>query len=170
MGALIMTVEPNLVMAKSPIEYRKATPEEDDVVFCHYMAVWDSYGTPPDRMRKDSRDLVFRFLKEGRRDRRLASFLALDGDRPVGSASCQLHLMPYPAVLEAEHMLQGYVWSVWVEPGYRRQGISSKLVSMALNYLRTLGCTGVVLHASDAGKSVYEKLGFDPAYEMRLKF
>jgi ribosomal protein S18 acetylase RimI-like enzyme len=84
------------------------------------------------------------------------------GDRPVGSASCQLHLMPYPAVLEAEHMLQGYIWSVWVEPGYRRQGISSKLVSMAVDYLRTLGCTGVVLHSSEAGRSVYERLGSSP--------
>ena len=32
----------------------------------------------------------------------------------------------------------------------------------------TLGCGAVVLHASDAGERVYERLGFQRTNEMRL--
>ena len=77
--------------------------------------------------------------------------------------------MPYPPVLKPEHMLHGYIWSVWVDPAYRKQGVATKLVSLSIDYLQTLRCTGVVLHSSDAGEGVYRRLGFETAQEMRAR-
>ena len=67
--------------------------------------------------------------------------------------------MPCPAALKPEHMLHGYIWSVWVDPAYRKQGVSTKLVSLGIDYLQTLRCTGVVLRSSNAGEGVYCRLG-----------
>ena len=152
------------------MEYREATAEHDDIVVSHYLAIWESYGTPPDHLRQDAWAVVSEFLDDGRRNRKLASFIAFDGTTAAGSASCQLHMMPYPTVLKAEHMLQGYIWSVYVDPAYRRRGVSKRLTSMAIEYLRGIGCTGVVLHSSEVGESLYRGLRFEVGREMRLKF
>ncbi|MDP9812198.1 ribosomal protein S18 acetylase RimI-like enzyme [Rhizobium tibeticum] len=152
------------------MQYRKATPEDDDVLVRHYLAIWESYGTPADHFRADAEAVIGQFLEEGRRDRALASFIAFDGGIAAGSASCQLHQMPYPAALKSEHLLQGYVWSLFIDPAYRRQGVSKKLMFMILDHLRDIGCTGIVLHSSEAGEALYRSLGFEIAREMRLKF
>ncbi|CAN7677005.1 GNAT family N-acetyltransferase [Rhizobium sp. LjRoot98] len=152
------------------MEYLKATPEHDNILITHYLAIWDSYGTPPDHFSPDPQLKIRRFINEGRDSRELATFVAMDGTTVAGSVSCRVHLSPYPDVLRPDVHKHGYIWSVFVEPAYRRQGISRRLTELAIEYLRSIGCTAVVLHASEAGKPVYESLGFEPAAEMRLTF
>jgi GNAT superfamily N-acetyltransferase len=57
---------------------------------------------------------------------------------------------------------------VYTEPRYRGKGVGKSLTERAIIHLKTAGCTDVVLHASDAGAPMYEKLGFTRAGEMRL--
>lgn len=151
------------------MEFLMATPQQDDILIRHYLAIWDSYGTPADHFDADADGKVRRFIEEGRDRRQLATFLAMDGDTAAGSVSCKLHLSPYPTVLKPSVHNHGYIWSVFVEPSYRRQGISRRLTQLAVGYLRSIGCTTVVLNASDAGEPVYASLGFEMAKEMRLK-
>ncbi|WP_274423709.1 GNAT family N-acetyltransferase [Chelativorans sp. YIM 93263] len=152
------------------MDFVEATADQDDIIVRHYMAIWESYGTPPDQLQVDAEAIVRNFLVSGREERSLASFIAFDGVVAAGSASCQLHSMPYPAVVKSERMLPGYIWAVYVAPQYRRQGISKTLTRMAVDHLRRAGCTDVVLHSSEAGEALYRGLGFKPASEMRLKF
>ena len=152
------------------MEFVRAKPEHDDILIEHYLAIWESYGTPRNHLRADAGEVVHSFLTDGRQNRHLASFIAFDGKIPAGSVSCQLQTLPYPAVLKSQHMLQGYIWSVYVDAPYRRQGISKNLTSMAVEHLRDIGCTGVVLHSSEVGEPLYRSLGFELAREMRLKF
>jgi len=42
------------------------------------------------------------------------------------------------------------------------------MVTLAIDRLRAIGCSDVVLHASEAGAPLYERLGFSYAKEMRL--
>ena len=46
--------------------------------------------------------------------------------------------------------------------------MATAIVRVILDYLRELGIPVATLHASDAGRPVYEKLGFKPTNEMRL--
>jgi ribosomal protein S18 acetylase RimI-like enzyme len=85
----------------------------------------------------------------------------------VGSSACQLHLSPFPEVIAPAHRKLGYIWSIYVEPDWRRQGIALKLTERAVEHLRAIGCTMAVLHASDAGEGVYARLGLATAKEMR---
>lgn len=151
------------------MEFLTATPAQDDILVRHYLAIWKSYGTPADHFDVKPADQVGRFIEDGRALRQLATFLAFDGNTAAGSVSCQVNLSPYPEVLKPAIHKHGYIWSVYVEPNYRRQGISRHLTLLAVDYLRSIGCTAVVLHASDAGEPMYRSLGFEPAKEMRLK-
>ncbi|ACI59361.1 ribosomal protein S18 acetylase RimI-like enzyme [Rhizobium leguminosarum] len=110
------------------------------------------------------------FIKSGREERRLTSFLAIVDGEIAGSASCQLHQSPFPEVIREEQRLHGYIWSVYVADAFRRRGIASALTNKAAGYLKSIGCTTAVIHASDAGEPVYRAAGFELAKEMRLQF
>lgn len=74
-------------------------------------------------------------------------------------------LPPQPHNLEGR---VGHILNVFVVPAWRRRGLATRLVQVAIQHCRSLGLKSVVLHASDAGRLVYERLGFTPTSEMRL--
>jgi len=64
----------------------------------------------------------------------------------------------------------GFIGDVYTIPTYRNFGISMRLNEEALNWLRDYGVNFVRLLASDAGRSIYERLGFSPDANMVLNF
>ncbi|MEM7206482.1 MAG: GNAT family N-acetyltransferase [Pseudomonadota bacterium] len=64
----------------------------------------------------------------------------------------------------------GFIGDVYTVPTYRNHGISMKLNEEALNWLRNYGVSFVRLLASDAGRPIYERLGFSPDVDMVLSF
>ena len=56
----------------------------------------------------------------------------------------------------------GELRNVYTKPAYRRQGISEKLVGMALEKAKERGVTKMRLHYTDDGLPLYQKLGFVP--------
>lgn len=62
-----------------------------------------------------------------------------------------------------------YLLNVYTEKEFRKQGIAKRLVAFALEQCRTQGIKSFKLHASDAGRPLYEKLGFRQTNEMFLK-
>lgn len=151
------------------MEIGEASALDDETVVRHYLALWDSYGTPKEHLEPDAATRILAFISEARQHRGLGIFLAHVDGKVAGSASCQLYLSPYPEVIMPTHRRLGYIWSVYVEPDFRRQGIARRLMERAIDHLKALGCTTVVLHSSDAGEKLYEEIGFERAKEMRLK-
>lgn len=64
----------------------------------------------------------------------------------------------------------GFIGDVYTIPSYRNNGISKKLNEEALDWLRDYGVSFVRLLASDAGRPIYEKLGFSADVDMILHF
>lgn len=147
---------------------RTGSTDEDDILVQHYRAVRQSYGVAESNIEPDADRIVADFIKDGRRNFEMAAFLAEVNGEIVGSSACQLHRVPYPAVAVPAFRRYGYIWHVFVAPHARRQGVAGELVRSALGHLRSIGCTSAVLHTSEAGRSLYEKLGFETATEMRL--
>jgi len=143
-------------------------PADDSVLIKHYLAIWDSYGTPPDDYAPDAAHAVSRFIEETRADGSHRGFLAIIDGNVAGSAMACLLRSPYPEVIKPTIRKRGYIWSVYTAPSYRGRGIGTALTERAIQHLKALGCTHVVLHASDAGAPMYEKLGFTRAGEMRI--
>jgi GNAT superfamily N-acetyltransferase len=57
--------------------------------------------------------------------------------------------------------------NVYTEPEWRRQGIARALMKVLMEWAAGQGTDRVVLHASDAGRPLYQSLGFEPTNEMR---
>lgn len=63
---------------------------------------------------------------------------------------------------------EAIVLNVYVQPAWRRRGIAETLMREVLQSLAARGVRRVVLHASDEGRRLYERLGFVPTNEMQL--
>src|SRR5207249_2498399 len=61
---------------------------------------------------------------------------------------------------------QGLIVNVFTEPDWRRRGLAQLLMEQIIAWSREQRLDGLVLHASDDGRVLYEKLGFVPTTEM----
>lgn len=91
--------------------------------------------------------------------------LATDDGRIVGTAGALVN-DGYPASIHG--IRSGYIFGVRVEPEFRGRGIARTLTNDAVQFLRGSGCRRIRLHASPAGRPIYEALGFIPTNEMQL--
>ncbi|MBP9201714.1 MAG: GNAT family N-acetyltransferase [Gemmatimonadales bacterium] len=99
-------------------------------------------------------------------------WLAAPADDPhavAGGAGAQRRqVLPHPdgagGVAEGQHAI---VLNVWTEPRWRRQGVAVRLMEAVLAWAREEQLDRLVLHASDAGRPLYERLGFVRTNEMR---
>jgi GNAT superfamily N-acetyltransferase len=55
---------------------------------------------------------------------------------------------------------EGYVTNVYTIPAWRGRGVATAVLKATIEYARHKGARLVYLHTSDAGRSIYEKLGF----------
>jgi len=63
---------------------------------------------------------------------------------------------------------RAWILNMYTEPAARRRGIAKQLLQTMLDWSRANGFRTVSLHASPAGRHLYESLGFQPTNEMRL--
>ena len=63
----------------------------------------------------------------------------------------------------------GYIMNISVDPEFRHQGVAKEILKTILLYLKINNITVSTLHASEMGKSLYEKTGYKPTNEMRLQ-
>lgn len=144
---------------------RLATPQEDSMIAEHFFLMWQDIISA-DSVKSDWREITLEFIEQVRQDLSYQAFVAEVDRKVVGSVGCQLFAGLYPNVLTEQYRKSGYIWGVYVEPAYRRQGIAKHLTSEALDYFKSIGCTRAVLHASPLGKPVYSSLGFTQSNEM----
>jgi ribosomal protein S18 acetylase RimI-like enzyme len=90
---------------------------------------------------------------------------------PIGGAGVQLRPIlprPRPGDDDLELGPEAIVLNVYVEPAWRRRGVGEALMRAVLDALAVRGLRRIVLHASENGRRLYERLGFVPTNEMRL--
>ena len=96
-------------------------------------------------------------------DGQQTTVLALDGDRVAGCATmCYITLMPtfsHPTGKRAHLM------NVYTAKDYRRQGIGMKMVSMLIDEAWNKGATEISLDATEMGRPLYKKCGFEDSGE-----
>ncbi len=102
-----------------------------------------------------------RMIREGK----YYGWITTDGDRPVASAGLLILDWP-PHPFDPEGELRGYLLNVYVEPEFRKRGLAHELVERCMAEARRRGIRVVTLHSSQAGRPIYERLGFHPTNEM----
>lgn len=92
-------------------------------------------------------------------------FVLEEDGKPAGGIG--LALIDWaPHVLHPAEHLRGYISNVYVEHHCRRQGVASRLMELGEAELKKRGATLIVLHASDAGREIYDKSGWKRSSEM----
>ena len=95
-------------------------------------------------------------------------WMACDGDEVIAGAGLWLiDWLPAPDGFAGN---LPYVCNVYTEHEYRRQGLAGKLMNCVLEYCQENGYPRVRLHASEFGRPLYQKLGFNQSNEMQLAY
>jgi GNAT superfamily N-acetyltransferase len=90
-------------------------------------------------------------------------FLAYDGATVIGCGIVSVLDFYRRYVFGTEY---AFVNAVYVQAPYRRRGIATQLMQLAIAWARDRGCVRIRLHASDEGRFLYEALGFRQGREM----
>ncbi|MCU0546514.1 MAG: GNAT family N-acetyltransferase [Oscillatoriaceae cyanobacterium Prado104] len=150
------------------INVRETYPHEDTLIAEHFYQMWRDNDVPDSSIESNWSEIIIKFIDRARQELCYKAFaIEVDGV-VVGSTSCQLFAGLYPQILAAEYRKYGYIWGVYVEAPYRGRGFGKQLTTMAIDYLKSLGCTRAILHASPSGQQVYTSVGFVASNEMRL--
>ena len=151
------------------ITIRQAGPEDLDTILHHRRSMFHDMGEGTaeslDRMVENTRPWLKRALADGS----YKAWLAETDERKIAAGGGVL-ISSWPARPEDPNTRRALVLNVYTEPEYRRQGLAREIMLRIIQWLKEDGFRSVFLHASDDGRPLYEKLGFAPTNEMRLRF
>jgi len=144
---------------------RSATLEDAPLLTAHRHAMFAEMGKTTNEaletMSLHFAPWVRRMLAEGK----YLGWIVEEEGRPVASTSLFLLEWP-PHLLDPSGDRRGYLLNMYVDPVYRRQGVAKNLVKVCLDETRRRGIRVAALHASDAGRPLYQRFGFAPTNEM----
>lgn len=103
-----------------------------------------------------------RLSRRANRDRIPLTYIALEGDDPIGTASLVEHDM------ESRKDLSPWLAGVYVDPAYRRQGVASALVRKVCEAAESLGVQTLYLYTNTAA-ILYQQLGWEPMMEQEYR-
>jgi GNAT superfamily N-acetyltransferase len=158
-------------------QIRLATTADVELISWHRAHMFQDMGElPPDLIemfRIRSRDALQQMFER----ENYVGWLASPENEPgriVGGAGVQLRDVPPHPQANANDKIdivsgrQAIIQNVYTEPGWRRRGLATLLIERTIDWTREKGIDSVVLHASEEGRSLYERLGFVATTEMRF--
>jgi len=84
--------------------------------------------------------------------------LCLDNGEPVACATlCYLSMMP---TFSHPTGKRSHLMNVYVRKEFRRQGLAKQMLTMLIDEAKARGVTEISLDATEAGRPLYENLGF----------
>ncbi|NDJ74876.1 MAG: GNAT family N-acetyltransferase [Chloroflexi bacterium] len=146
---------------------RRGTPADAHIVTKHRRLMFIDMGyTDPQKL--DAMDAAFvPWVRERlARDEYLA-WLAVSPEGDVVS-SAGLYIREFPPHPEDMSERQGYILNVYTVPDYRRRGFAGQLVRAVVRWCRDSGINRVTLNYTEAGRPIYERLGFTDSNVMLM--
>jgi GNAT superfamily N-acetyltransferase len=146
---------------------RPATHDDIETLVTHRRAMFFEMGHRDETV-LDTMTAAFRpWLLARMATREYLAWVATGSDASI-VAGLGLWLMDWPPHMIGPGARRGNIVNVYTESAHRRRGFAQRLMEVALDWCRSNGIRAVILHASNDGRALYEKLGFKPTNEMRL--
>ena len=158
-------------------DIRLATLADLELISWHRARMFQDMGELPlelfETFRRQSRDKLHRMFE---RDEYVGWLISPENEpeRIVAGAGVQSReVPPHPLTkLNGEIAIangrQAIILNVFTEPEWRRRGLAALLLKRIIDWSREEGVDSLVLHASDEGHALYERLGFIATSEMRF--
>lgn len=155
---------------------RLATSDDADIIAWHRARMFQDMGEVPDNLfdefRVRARDPLREALTRGDYIGWLAS--PENESNIIGGAGLLLQrTLPHPLSRSTDEVRiavgrHGIILNVFTEPEWRRQGVAASLLGELIDWVRQERLDRLVLHASEEGRALYERLGFVASNEMRF--
>ncbi len=134
----------------------------------HRRGMWFDMGYKS-KVGLNTADTVYRaWAKPRLKTGELVGFI-VEADSQIAGSGC-LWLQPRLGVPGFKGGPQPYLLSMYTEHAFRGKGVATKIVKESIRWAKAKGFSRMTLHASDMGRSIYEKLGFKQTWEMKLDF
>lgn len=151
---------------KDMLEIRVVGPEDAEQVAAQRRNMFIDMGQPDDLRLQAMVEAFIPWARNKIQEGRYRGWFAWENDRPIGGGG--MYLMDFPPHWRDAQPLRGYLLNFYVEPQSRRRGVASALLRHAISEAQAMGIRVVSLHASEAGRPIYEHAGFDASNEMML--
>ena len=150
------------------IRVRTAGVEDLAHILRHRRAMFEEMGFTDTAVLEGVDDWSRAYFEKALRMGTYKAWLAEDlNGQVVGGGGIVVADWPgYPGENRAQ---RAWILNMYTEPGARRCGVAKRLVDAMIEWCRASGFGMVSLHASPAGRPLYEAIGFHPTNEMTLK-
>ncbi len=146
---------------------RAGTLADADTVVAHRRAMFLDMGYPDDDAMRGMIERFRPWLHAKMQAGEYLAWLAVDRDQKV-AAGLGMWLMDWPPHMLGPGRWRPNILNVYTRPESRRLGLARRLMEHALAWCRANQLTTVILHASDAGRPLYQDMGFEASTEMRM--
>jgi len=167
-----------LALVNNNFQIRLATRADLEVISDHRARMFRDMGEVPGEMFDTFRAQSKEALRSMFEHNQYVGWLAAPHDEPgkiVAGAGVTLRkVAPHPQPGPGGKFViisgrQAIIQNVYTEPEWRRRGVGTLLMKEIIAWSKTTGIESLVLHASEEGRPLYEKLGFVTTTEMRFK-
>jgi len=157
---------------------RQATPGDAAVIGWHRARMFQDMGLVPDELFESFQTKALDRLGKALASGDYFGWLVSQHNAPqiiiAGAGVIIREVPPFPirhkngeiAIAECR---QGLIVNLFTEPEWRRRGLAQLLIEQIIAWSREQQLDGLVLHASDDGRALYEKFGFVRTSEMELR-
>lgn len=159
-------------------QIRLASAADLDVICDHRARMFADMGELPpesfETFRAQSKDALRPMFERNQYVGWLVSPKNQPGKIAAGAGVTLREVAPHPqpninGKFEIVSGRQAIIQNVYTEPEWRRRGLAQLLMKEIIAWSQKTGIDSLVLHASDEGRPLYEKLGFVATTEMRFR-
>jgi GNAT superfamily N-acetyltransferase len=152
---------------------RRATEQDADIIAWHRARMFQDMGELSgdafELLRTKALARLWAWLQSGD----YVGWLASCANKPesvIAGAGIQLQsILPRPlGGSKVGEGRQGIIINVFTEPEWRRQGVAGMLMKEIIDWSKKEQLDRLILHASEEGRAIYERLGFVASNEMRF--
>jgi GNAT superfamily N-acetyltransferase len=156
------------------IVVRSARPSDAEVIARHRAEMFSDMGQLPASLYQELVDRSVEYLRTAIESGEYVGWLAsIEGsDDVIAGAGVQLRrILPRPVTFDGQSRIvegrEAIVLNVFTEQPWRGKGLARRLMQHVLEWAGRSALDRLVLHASDQGRALYDRLGFVPTNEMR---
>jgi GNAT superfamily N-acetyltransferase len=150
------------------IVFRRVDLADANTIAKHRLSMFRDMGYRNEAELESMGEKFLPWLQENLKSGEYVGWFALS-EGGVVVAGAGLWLLDWPPHMRGSNPKRGYIFTVYTEPQFRGRGLARSLMETTLRWCKDNGIDFVTLHASEQGRQIYAKLGFEPSNEMRIK-
>ncbi len=147
---------------------QRATSKDSELLVKHRLYMWQDIVPDLEAAVTGTEERTREWITKKLSSGKLLGFIAKTEEGKVAGSGC-IWIREQPPLPFSRFVEVPYLMSLYTEREFRRRGVARLILETAIAWCREKGYDRVNLDASEAGRSLYETLGFRPGYGMRLE-